>query len=214
MGLFQIESPGQVHLLSRTRPQVFRDLVIQVALFRPGPLQGGMVNPYIERRSGRQPVEVLHASLEPVLRDTLGIVLFQEQVLEICHRFAGMSLEEADEFRRLMSRWRDPGSMRQMQEAFVAGAMATHAVPQELALAVFRQVESFVGYGFCRSHAAAFARTIRQPTWRRCCSTIPAFIPWPRSSRRSVIWESGSCPPTPGSRAGATPWRPGPSGSP
>jgi error-prone DNA polymerase len=165
MGLFQIESPGQVHLLSRTRPQVFRDLVIQVALFRPGPLQGGMVNHYIERRSGRQPVEVLHTSLEPVLRDTLGIVLFQEQVLEICHRFAGMSLEEADEFRRLMSRWRDPGSMRQMQEAFVAGAMATHAVPQELALAVFRQVESFVGYGFCRSHAAAFARTVYHSAW-------------------------------------------------
>jgi len=165
MGLFQIESPGQVHLLSRTRPQVFRDLVVQVALFRPGPLQGGMVNPYIERRGGRQPVEVLHSSLEPVLRDTLGIVLFQEQVLEICHRFAGMSLEEADEFRRLMSRWRDPGSMHQMQEAFVAGAMATHAVPQELALAVFRQVESFVGYGFCRSHAAAFARTVYHSAW-------------------------------------------------
>ncbi len=165
MGLFQIESPGQVHLLSRTRPQVFRDLVVQVALFRPGPLQGGMVNPYIERRSGRQPVEVLHSSLEPVLRDTLGIVLFQEQVLEICHRFAGMSLEEADEFRRLMSRWRDPGSMRQMQEAFVAGAMATHAVPQELAMGVFRQVESFVGYGFCRSHAAAFARTVYHSAW-------------------------------------------------
>ena len=165
MSLFQIESPGQVHLLSRTQPQVFRDLVVQVALFRPGPLQGGMVNPYVERRCGREPVQVLHPGLEPILRDTLGIILFQEQVLEICHRFAGMSLEEADEFRRLMSRWRDPGCMRSMGEAFVDKAMATHGVARALAEEVFRQVEAFVGYGFCRSHAAAFARTVYHSAW-------------------------------------------------
>lgn len=165
MSLFQIESPGQVHLISRTQPEVFRDLVVQVALFRPGPLQGGMVNPYVERRSGREEVVYLHPCLEPILRDTLGVILFQEQVLEICHGFAGMSLEEADEFRRLMSRWRDPGCMRKMQESFVAQAMAHLGIPEALAEDVFHKVEAFVGYGFCRSHAAAFARTVFHSAW-------------------------------------------------
>ncbi|MEW6283919.1 MAG: DNA polymerase III subunit alpha, partial [Candidatus Eremiobacterota bacterium] len=160
LSLFQIESPGQMSLLSRTQPRHFRDLVAQVALFRPGPLQGGMVHPYVDRRLGRAPVTYPHPCLEPILADTCGIILFQEQVLEICHQFAGMSLEEADEFRRLMSRWRDPGCMREMGESFVRQAMERHAVPRELASEVFRQVSAFVGYGFCRSHAAAFARTV------------------------------------------------------
>lgn len=165
MSLFQIESPGQVHLISRTQPEVFRDLVVQVALFRPGPLQGGMVNPYVERRCGREEVVYLHPCLEPILRDTLGVILFQEQVLEICHEFAGMSLEEADEFRRLMSRWRDPGCMRKMQDSFVSQAMAHLGIPEALAEDVFHKVEAFVGYGFCRSHAAAFARTVYHSAW-------------------------------------------------
>jgi error-prone DNA polymerase len=160
MSLFQIESPGQMALLARTQPRNFNDLVIQVALFRPGPLQGGMVNPYLQRKAGQIETEFLHPSLASILADTHGIIVFQEQVLEICHQFAGLSLDEADEFRRLMSKWRDPGNMDAMGERFVEGARDLHGVSSELAWVVFRQVSAFVGYGFCRSHAAAFARTV------------------------------------------------------
>ena len=165
MSLFQIESPGQMNLLSRTQPRSFRDLVIQVALFRPGPIQGGMVNPFLQRRAGLQKVEVLHSCLEPILRDTYGIIVFQEQVLEICHQFAGLSLEEADRFRSLMSKWRDPGNMEAMGEQFIEGAMQLHGVSRQDSQEVFRQVAAFVGYGFCRSHAAAFARTVYQSAY-------------------------------------------------
>ncbi|MBT9582025.1 DNA polymerase III subunit alpha [bacterium] len=160
MSLFQIESPGQMALLARTQPRNFSDLVIQVALFRPGPLQGGMVNPYLQRKAGQIETEYLHPSLASILADTHGIIVFQEQVLEICHQFAGLSLDEADEFRRLMSKWRDPGNMDAMGERFVEGARDLHGVSGELAWVVFHQVSAFVGYGFCRSHAAAFARTV------------------------------------------------------
>lgn len=160
MSLFQIESPGQMSLLARTQPRTFNDLVTQVALFRPGPLQGGMVSPYLKRRAGLLETTYPHPSLAPILADTHGIIVFQEQVLEICHQFAGLSLDEADEFRRLMSKWRDPGNMDAMGERFIEGAIEQHGVAREIAAEVFRQVSAFVGYGFCRSHAAAFARTV------------------------------------------------------
>lgn len=165
MSVFQIESPGQWNLLSRTQPRNFDDLVAEVALFRPGPLQGGMVNPYVERRAGRAPVIYPHPALAPILADTFGIILYQEQVLEVTHQFAGMSLEEADRFRALMSKWRDPDDMQSMREKFVRGAMARHGVDKALAHAVFDQVAAFVGYGFCRSHAAAFAQIVYQTAW-------------------------------------------------
>jgi len=160
MSLFQIESPGQMNLVARTQPLHFDDLIAQVALFRPGPLQGGMVHPYVLRRAGAAPVTVLHPVLEPILADTYGIILFQEQVLEICHQFAGLSLEDADEFRRLMSKWRDPGNMQAMGQRFIDSALEVHGCERAVAEEVFRQVSAFVGYGFCRSHAAAFALTV------------------------------------------------------
>jgi error-prone DNA polymerase len=165
MSVFQIESPGQWNLLSRTQPKNFDDLVAEVALFRPGPLQGGMVNPYVERKAGREETSYLHPSLASILHDTCGIILFQEQVLEVSHQFAGMSLEEADKFRSLMSKWRDPGDMASMRERFVAGAISRHRVDPALAHKVFDQVAAFVGYGFCRSHAAAFAQIVYQTAW-------------------------------------------------
>jgi error-prone DNA polymerase len=162
LGVFQIESPGQWNLLARSQPENFDDLVAQVALFRPGPLQGNMVHPYVARRRGWMKVTYPHQCLEPVLRDTYGIILFQEQVLEVAHRFAGMPLQEADDFRRLMSRHRDREEMETMRAAFVDGAVQTHGVKSALANRVFDLVSKFVGYGFCRSHAAAFARTVYQ----------------------------------------------------
>jgi error-prone DNA polymerase len=165
MSVFQIESPGQWNLLSRTQPREFDDLIAQVALFRPGPLQGNMVNPYVQRRRGLAPVTYPHPSLEPVLKDTYGVILFQEQVLEIAHAFAGLSLAEADEFRRLMSKFRDAEEMEGMRAQFVGGAIKKHGVTALLANSVFDAVAKFVGYGFCRSHAAAFARTVYQTAY-------------------------------------------------
>ncbi len=170
LGVFQIESPGQWNLLSRTQPEHFDDLVMQVALFRPGPLQGNMVHPFVARRRGWAKVSYPHPCLESVLRDTYGIILFQEQVLEVAHVFAGMNLMQADEFRRLMSKQRDRGEMEAMREKFVGGAVTAHAgskhpVGVPLANRVFDLVSKFVGYGFCRSHAAAFARTVYQSSF-------------------------------------------------
>jgi error-prone DNA polymerase len=164
LGLFQIESQGQMHLLAQHQPECFDDLVTEVALFRPGPLQGGMVNPYVRRRKGLEATTYLHPDLEPLLRDTLGIVLFQEQVLEIAHRFAGMPLDEADDFRALISKNRDAAAMASMRETFLQGAQA-RGVDRVSAEAVYEKVSHFVGYGFCRSHAAAFAKIVYQSAY-------------------------------------------------
>jgi len=164
IGLFQIESQGQHHLLAQHRPERFEDLINQVALFRPGPLQGEMVHPFVRRRRGKEPVEYDHPLLKPILKDTYGIILFQEQVLEVAHQFAGMSLEEADDFRDLISDFRDPEEMEKMRGRFVEGAVE-NGVREEIAHDVFDQVAGFVGYGFCRSHAAAFAKTVYQSAY-------------------------------------------------
>ncbi|MDX1418373.1 MAG: DNA polymerase III subunit alpha [Rubricoccaceae bacterium] len=161
LGCFQIESQGQLHLLAQAQPESFDDLITEIALFRPGPLQGNMVHPFVQRRRGNEPVAYDDPSLEPVLRDTYGVILFQEQVLEVAHAFAGMPLEEADAFRRLMSKFRSSDEMESMRGRFVAGAVG-RGVPEPVAQSVFDRVSKFVGYGFCRSHAAAFAQTVYQ----------------------------------------------------
>lgn len=164
LGVFQIESQGQLHLLAQHQPEDFGDLINEIALFRPGPLQSGMVHPFVRRRRGQEKVEYDHPLLEPLLKSTYGVIVYQEQVLEVAHRFANMSLEEADEFRRLMSHFRDPGEMEGMRERFVKGAMRK-GVNFETATKVFENVAGFVGYGFCRSHAAAFAKTVYQSAY-------------------------------------------------
>jgi error-prone DNA polymerase len=164
LGVFQIESQGQMHLLAQHQPDCFDDLVNEVALFRPGPLQSGMVNPYVRRRKGLEPVTYLHPDLEPLLKDTLGIVLFQEQILEIAHHFAGLPLDEADDFRAVVSKNRDPKAMAAMKDRFIQGAVH-RGVDLPSAEAVYDVVSHFVGYGFCKSHAAAFAKTVYQSAW-------------------------------------------------
>ena len=174
VGVFQIESQGQMHLLAKHQPETFGDLITEIALFRPGPLQGNMVDPFVRRRRGQEKVRYDHPSLRPILHDTYGIILFQEQVLEVAHRFAGMSLEDADAFRRLMSSFRDPGKMEDMREQFVTGA-CSNGVSEETAHRVFDQVSGFVGYGFCRSHAAAFAQTVYQSAYLKTHHPAPFF---------------------------------------
>ena len=164
LGTFQIESQGQMHLLALHQPKCFKDIISQIALFRPGPLQGGMVHPYIRRRNGLESVSYDHPDLEPILKDTYGIILFQEQILEIANRFAGMSLAEADDFRSEMSKRRSQEKLSEMRNNFITGA-AHKGIEESVAFNVFEKIANFVGYGFCRSHAAAFAKIVYQSVW-------------------------------------------------
>ncbi|MET0730321.1 MAG: DNA polymerase III subunit alpha [Solirubrobacterales bacterium] len=170
-GVFQIESRAQMQMLPRTLPQNLDDLTVQVALVRPGPIQGGAVHPYIERRkrlrddpSYEVPYE--HPSLEPVLRDTLGAIVFQDQVLEVAMALAGFSVGEAEGLRRAMSRKRSEAAMLRYRERFIEGAVG-RGVSREVAERVFGQIEGFSGFGFPKAHSAAFGLLAYQSTWLR-----------------------------------------------
>ncbi len=158
IGVFQVESRAQGQALPRVRPRCFADIVVQVAIIRPGPLQGNMVNPYIRRRQGREPVTYPHPLLEPILKETLGVILFQEQILKVAMAVAGFSASEADRLRRAMSRARSSTDMERLREPFVRGALA-RGVDDGTANEIFRQIAAFAEFGFCKSHAAAFALT-------------------------------------------------------
>jgi error-prone DNA polymerase len=158
VGLFQVESRAQASALPRVRPRNFADIVVQVAIIRPGPLQGNMVNPYINRRQGREPVTYAHPLLEPSLKETLGVILFQEQILRVAMAVAGFSPAAADKLRRAMSRARSSADMEKLRAPFVDGARAK-GVEHDVANEIFRQIAAFAEFGFCKSHAAAFALT-------------------------------------------------------
>src|SRR5438128_5363798 len=158
IGIFQVESRAQAQALPRVRPRNFADIVVEVAIIRPGPLQGNMVNPYIHRRQGREPVSYAHPLLEPILKETLGVILFQEQILRVSMAIAGFSATEADKLRRAMSRARSSEDMESLRGPFVNGARAK-GVDDVTANEIFRQIAAFAEFGFCKSHAAAFALT-------------------------------------------------------
>ena len=164
IGVFQIESRAQMQTLPRTRPQSFNDLVVEVAIIRPGPIQGNAVHPYIRRKQGREPVTYPHPLLEPILADTLGVILYQEQIIEIAMRVAGMTPSGADMFRRAMTRHLNHVEMSSLEGDFIDGCLANN-VPREVADMLFAAVQGFAVYGFCRSHAAAFARTAYETAW-------------------------------------------------
>ncbi len=164
IGVFQIESRAQMQTLPRTRPQTFNDLVVEVAIIRPGPIQGNAVHPYINRKQGREPVTYAHPLLEPILKDTLGVILYQEQIIEIAMHVAGMAPSQADGFRRAMTRHLNHVEMSSLEGDFISGCLA-NGVPREVADQLFAAVQGFAVYGFCRSHAAAFARTSYETAW-------------------------------------------------
>ncbi len=171
-GVFQIESRAQMQSLRRTRPENLQDLTIQVAIVRPGPIQGGAVNPYIERRQRLRvdptyQVPYEHPSLEPVLGETLGTIIFQDQVLEVAIAFAGFSTGEAEGLRRAMSRKRSEAAIEAYHRRFVAGAKRLHGVDEQLAESVFSMVQGFSGFGFPKAHGAAFGLLAYQSTWLR-----------------------------------------------
>src|SRR4051794_28216024 len=171
MGVFQIESRAQMQMLKRTLPENLDDLTVQVALVRPGPIQGGAVHPYIERRKALRAdpdyqVPYEHPSLEPALRDTLGAIVFQDQVIEVSMGFAGFRPGEAEGLRRAMSRKRSEAAMRSYEQKFIAGAMANGA-SREVAERVYGQIVGFSGFGFPKAHSAAFGLLAYQSTWLR-----------------------------------------------
>jgi DNA polymerase III alpha subunit len=165
VGVFQVESRAQMQTLPKSRPTNLDDLVVEVAIIRPGPIQGNAVHPYLRRKQGIEPVEYLHPSLEPVLRDTLGVILYQEQVMRIAIEVAGFSPAESDGFRRAMGTWRSTREMEKLHAQFVEGCLRQAGMTDEMAEELFRQVAAFASFGFAKSHAAAFARTAYESSY-------------------------------------------------
>ena len=167
IGVFQIESRAQMGMLPRLKPKTFYDLVIEVALVRPGPIQGGMVHPYLRRRRGEESVDYAHPALEPILRRTLGVPIFQEQVMKMAVAVGGYSAGEADQLRRDMGAWRRNGKMARHQKRLYAG-MRDRGIDEEYAERIIQQIEGFGSYGFPESHAAAFAHLVYVSAYLKC----------------------------------------------
>jgi error-prone DNA polymerase len=167
IGVFQVESRAQMSMLPRLRPEKFYDLVIEVAIVRPGPIQGGMVHPYLKRKQGLEDVTYPSAELERVLERTLGVPLFQEQAMQIAIVAAGFSPPEADKLRRAMATFRRVGTIGTLRAKFIAG-MEKNKYTRDFAEACFRQIEGFGEYGFPESHAASFALLVYASSWIKC----------------------------------------------
>ena len=167
VGVFQVESRAQMNFLPRMRPRTFYDLVIEVAIVRPGPIQGGMVQPFIKRRQGLERVHFPSAELEGVLGKTLGVPLFQEQAMQIAVVAAGFTPEEADRLRRSLASFRRMGTISAFRDRFIAGMLKRGYTP-DFADRCFAQIEGFADYGFPESHAAAFAMLTYVSSWLKC----------------------------------------------
>jgi error-prone DNA polymerase len=167
VGVFQIESRAQMAMLPRLKPKNFYDLVIEISIVRPGPITGGMVHPYLRRRSGEEAVDYPHPSLVPVLEKTLGVPLFQEQVMRLAMVAADYTPGEADQLRRDMAAWHRTGRMERHRERLLTRMQAKGIAP-EFAERVFQQIKGFGEYGFPESHAASFALIAYATAWLKC----------------------------------------------
>ena len=167
VGVFQIESRAQMAMLPRLRPREYYDLVIEVSIVRPGPISGGMVHPYLRRRNGEEKVVYPHPCLEPVLKKTLGVPLFQEQVMKLAMVAADYTPGEADQLRRDMAAWRRSGRIERHRDRLVSRMLAK-GIAREFAERVFDQIRGFGEYGFPESHAASFALIAYATSWLRC----------------------------------------------
>jgi error-prone DNA polymerase len=164
IGVFQIESRAQMSMLPRLRPQCYYDLVIEVAIIRPGPIQGGMVHPYLNRRQGKEPVSYPSEALREALGRTLGVPIFQEQVMQIAVLAAGFSPGEADQLRRSMAAWKRKGGLEKYYAKLVDG-MTARGYERAFAESIFEQIQGFSEYGFPESHAASFALLVYASCW-------------------------------------------------
>ena len=167
VGVFQIESRAQMAMLPRLRPACFYDLVIEVAIVRPGPIQGNMVHPFLQRRRGTEPVDYPSQALKVVLERTLGVPIFQEQVMQVAMVAAGFSGSEADVLRRSMAAWARRGGMEHMHQRLVSG-MQERGYSEAFAEQIFQQIRGFGEYGFPESHAASFALLVYVSAWMKC----------------------------------------------
>jgi DNA-directed DNA polymerase III PolC len=167
IGVFQVESRAQMNFLPRMKPRCFYDLVIEVAIVRPGPIQGDMVHPYLRRRSGAEPVSFPSDALGRVLRKTLGVPLFQEQAMQIAIIGAGFDPSEADRLRRSLATFKKHGSVSEFRDRFLRG-MARNGYDADFAERCFSQIEGFGSYGFPESHAASFALLVYASAWLKC----------------------------------------------
>ena len=164
IGGFQVESPGMRGLLGRLQPEVFNDIIAQISLFRPGPMQADMINPFIARRHGEEDITYLHPSLESILKETYGVILYQEQVISVSHALAGFTYGQADSLRRAMTTDRSPGEMEKIRDSFMEGARK-NGVDAKTAEEAFSRLRAFAAYGFCKAHAASFAKISYQTAY-------------------------------------------------
>ena len=164
IGVFQIESRAQMSMLPRLQPRCYYDLVIEVAIVRPGPIQGQMVHPYLKRRAGLEPVDYPSDAVREVLKQTLGVPLFQEQVMKLAIVAAGFTAGEADQLRRAMAAWRRDGDLEPFREKLLKGMLA-HGLTDDFAERVYLQIRGFASYGFPESHAASFALLVYVSAW-------------------------------------------------
>ncbi|MGI9331541.1 MAG: error-prone DNA polymerase [Gammaproteobacteria bacterium] len=167
VGVFQIESRAQMNMLPRLRPKTFYDLVIEVAIVRPGPIQGGMVHPYLRRRNGLEPVDYPSDAVRGVLERTLGVPIFQEQAMQLAVVAAGFNPGEADQLRRAMAAWRRKGGLGPFEQRLIDG-MRERGYEEKFARQIFDQIQGFGEYGFPESHSASFALLVYVSAWLKC----------------------------------------------
>lgn len=174
IGVFQVESRAQASLIPRFQPRSFADLTIEIALIRPGPVQANMVHPYLRRRRGEEPVHYLHPRLQPALAETLGVILFQEQVLKVARDVAGFTPGAGELLRRALGHKRAEEAIESFREQFIGGAQA-QGVARGVAAQIFAQLKAFGGYSFSKAHAAAFAVITYWSAWLRCYHPVAFF---------------------------------------
>lgn len=196
-GVFQVESRAQQGMLPRLKPRTFYDLVIEVSIVRPGPIQGGMVHPYLRRRQGLEPVEYADDRLRPILERTLGVPIFQEQVMAMAVAVGGFTPGEADQLRRSMGAWRKRGGLEEISND-LQSRLVKNGIQPEYAEQIGKQIQGFAEYGFPESHAASFAHLVYVSSWQRChfpaafCAALinsqPMGFYAPRSLVADVQW--------------------------